>query len=55
MRTSNLLFATPTGTRFVKFCASPAREGFWEELKAFNDVHYAERFYGEIDFSADAG
>ena len=37
------------------YLASPAREGFWRELEALDDVHYAERFFGTVDFAIESG
>ncbi|MEM7123808.1 MAG: DUF4286 family protein [Pseudomonadota bacterium] len=34
------------------YMKSPARDGFWRELEAFEDIHYSERFYGAMDFAA---
>ena len=49
-----LIYALESRQALEAYLKCPAREGFWQELKAFDDVHYAERFYGEIDFAADA-
>lgn len=32
------------------YLQSPLREQFWEELEAFGNIHYSERFWGETDF-----
>jgi antibiotic biosynthesis monooxygenase (ABM) superfamily enzyme len=45
-----LLYGLESQAALDAYLESPARQGFWEELKAFDDVHYAERFYGAVDF-----
>lgn len=37
-----------------QYLKSDARKHFWKEVQAFEEVHYSERFYGEIDFTTDA-
>ncbi|MEQ8664314.1 MAG: DUF4286 family protein [Rhodospirillales bacterium] len=32
------------------YLESPARDKFWSELEAFGNIHYSERFWGEVDF-----
>lgn len=50
-----LIYALDSRAALEAYLKSPAREGFWHELKAYDDVHYAERFYGEIDFRVGQG
>jgi len=33
------------------YLKSPARDRFWEELEAFGDIHYSNRFWGDVDVS----
>jgi antibiotic biosynthesis monooxygenase (ABM) superfamily enzyme len=33
------------------YLKSPARDGFWKELEAFEEIHYSERFYGRSGFA----
>ncbi len=32
------------------YMKSPARDGFWKELQAFEEIQYSKRFYGGMDF-----
>ncbi|HYC23305.1 MAG TPA: DUF4286 family protein [Candidatus Bathyarchaeia archaeon] len=36
------------------YLASPARERFWQELVPFDDVHRAERFFGNVDLAIES-
>lgn len=35
------------------YMESPARDGFWEELKQFKGVCRSERFWGDVTFALD--
>ncbi len=50
-----LIYGLESPAALERYLASPARAGFWRELEQFDDVHRAERFYGTVDFSLDAG
>jgi len=45
-----LIYGLDSRAALDAYLRSPARERFWRELEPYNDVHYAERFYGSIDF-----
>jgi antibiotic biosynthesis monooxygenase (ABM) superfamily enzyme len=47
-----LLYGLETRAALDAYLDSDSRKRFWEELKPLNDVHYAERFYGSLDFEA---
>jgi antibiotic biosynthesis monooxygenase (ABM) superfamily enzyme len=32
------------------YFASADRQRFWRELDAFKDIHYSERFWGDVDW-----
>ena len=46
-----LIYGLASRDALEAYLASPAREGFWRELESLNDVHYAERFFGTVDFA----
>lgn len=48
-----LIYGLVSRAALDAYLHSPARERFWKELEPLNDVHYAERFYGCIDFELD--
>lgn len=48
-----LIYGLGSRAALEAYLQSPARERFWKELVPLNDVHYAERFYGAIDFELD--
>ena len=48
-----LIYGLASRAALDAYLQSPARQRFWKELEPFNDVHYAERFYGSIDFELD--
>jgi len=45
-----LIYGLGSRAALEAYLKSPARERFWRELEPLNDVHYAERFYGTVDF-----
>ena len=45
-----LIYGLASRAALEAYLKSPARERFWKELEPLNDVHYAERFYGTVDF-----
>ncbi len=45
-----LIYGLESRAALEAYLNSPARERFWKELEPLNDVHYAERFYGAVDF-----
>ena len=48
-----LIYGLASRAALDAYMKSPARERFWKELEPLNDVHYAERFYGAVDFELD--
>jgi antibiotic biosynthesis monooxygenase (ABM) superfamily enzyme len=48
-----LIYGLGSRAALEAYLKSPARERFWKELEPLNDVHYAERFYGTVDFELD--
>lgn len=48
-----LIYGLRSQAALDAYLKSPARERFWKELEPLNDVHYAERFYGTVDFELD--
>jgi antibiotic biosynthesis monooxygenase (ABM) superfamily enzyme len=48
-----LIYGLASRAALDAYLQSPARERFWKELEPLNDVHYAERFYGSVDFELD--
>jgi len=48
-----LIYGLVSRAALDAYLQSPARQRFWKELEPLNDVHYAERFYGSIDFELD--
>ena len=50
-----LVYGLESRDALERYLHSPARERFWRELEPMNDVHRAERFYGEVDFELRAG
>ena len=48
-----LIYGLASRAALEAYLQSPARQRFWKELEPLNDVHYAERFYGSIDFELD--
>jgi antibiotic biosynthesis monooxygenase (ABM) superfamily enzyme len=49
-----LIYGFASREDLQNYLESPARDGFWNELESFKDVHYSERFYGDVDFAVDA-
>jgi antibiotic biosynthesis monooxygenase (ABM) superfamily enzyme len=45
-----LIYGLESRAALEAYLNCPARERFWKELEPLNDVHYAERFYGAVDF-----
>jgi antibiotic biosynthesis monooxygenase (ABM) superfamily enzyme len=48
-----LIYGLASHAALDAYLESPARERFWKELESLNDVHYAERFYGSVDFELE--
>ena len=48
-----LIYGLASRAALDAYLKSPARERFWTELEPLNDVHYAERFFGAVDFELD--
>lgn len=48
-----LIYGLASRAALDAYLESPARERFWKELEPLNDVHYAERFYGSVDFELE--
>jgi antibiotic biosynthesis monooxygenase (ABM) superfamily enzyme len=48
-----LIYGLASRAALEAYLQSPARDRFWKELEPLNDVHYAERFYGTVDFELD--
>jgi antibiotic biosynthesis monooxygenase (ABM) superfamily enzyme len=48
-----LIYGVASREALEAYLQSPARQRFWRELEPFNDVHYAERFYGTVDYHLD--
>ena len=46
-----LIYGFESRDALEAYLTGDARKGFWEELKAFEDIHDGERFFGTIDFS----
>ena len=46
-----LIYGFESRAALDAYLASDARTGFWNELKAFDDIHDGERMYGTVDFS----
>lgn len=49
-----LIYGLASRAALEAYLHSAARERFWHELQAFDDVHRAERFYGTVDFELAA-
>jgi len=49
-----LIYGLESRAALEAYLHSPARERFWRELEPLNDIHYAERLYGSVDFSIQA-
>jgi len=50
-----LIYGLESRAALEAYLHSPARERFWRELEPLNDIHYAERSYGVVDFELDKG
>src|SRR5262249_36254831 len=50
-----LIYGLQSRAALDAYLNSAARERFWRGLEPLNDVHYAERFYGSVDFAVDHG
>ena len=50
-----LLYGMTDRAALDAYLKSPARDGFWKELQAFEEIHYSERFYGAPDFAVTEG
>jgi len=48
-----LIYGLQSRAALEAYLNSAARQQFWRELEPLNDVHYAERFYGTVDFAVD--
>ncbi len=48
-----LIYGLASRAALDAYLQSPARARFWKELEPLADVHYAERFYGAVDFELD--
>jgi antibiotic biosynthesis monooxygenase (ABM) superfamily enzyme len=48
-----LIYGLGSRDALEAYLASPARAGFWRELESLKDVHYAERFFGTVDFAIE--
>lgn len=48
-----LIYGLASRAALDAYLESGARARFWKELESLNDVHYAERFYGTVDFELD--
>jgi antibiotic biosynthesis monooxygenase (ABM) superfamily enzyme len=46
-----LLYGLADREALDAYLKSPARQRFWKELEAFEEIHYSERFYGKADFA----
>ncbi len=46
-----LIYGFESRAALDAYLKGDARKGFWEELKAFDDIHSGERFFGAVDFS----
>ena len=46
-----LIYGFESRAALEAYLQGDARKGFWEELKAFDDIHHGERVFGTIDFS----
>jgi antibiotic biosynthesis monooxygenase (ABM) superfamily enzyme len=46
-----LLYGLADRAALDAYMKSPARDGFWKELEAFEAIHYSERFYGSSHFA----
>lgn len=49
-----LIYGVESREALEAYLHSPARQRFWTELEPLNEVHYAERFYGSVDFQIEA-
>jgi hypothetical protein len=49
-----LVYGLESRAALERYLASAARERFWRELEPLNDVHRAERFWGEVDLRLEA-
>ncbi|MEG9861361.1 MAG: hypothetical protein V6Z81_02480 [Parvularculales bacterium] len=45
-----LIYGAASRSALESYLNSPERDKFWDELKAFTDVHYSTRVYGQVDF-----
>ena len=49
-----LIYGLESAGALEAYLHSDARQRFWKELEPLNEVHYAERFYGAVDFTITA-
>ncbi|MSO65298.1 MAG: hypothetical protein EXQ85_05795 [Alphaproteobacteria bacterium] len=46
-----LMYGLTDRTALDGYLSGDARLGFWRELEAFKDIHYSERFWGDVDLT----
>ena len=52
-RSCLLLYGFDGRAALDAYVESPARERFWHELEGFRDIHYSDRFWGDVDVAID--
>lgn len=44
-----LIYGFENRDALAAYMESDAREGFWKELQTMKDIHYSDRFWGDVD------
>ncbi len=48
-----LLYGFENRAALDAYMKSDARNRFWRQLEAMKDIHYSDRFWGDVDFALD--